>query len=177
MRKKYESKTSLFLIELIIVILFFSITSAICIQIFVKSHTLSNKSINSNHAQLLIQNVTEVFYSENGYFPSLKDYFSTTDTNHFTTVIPEFISSYDDAFTLLFDANWNPVTNNQDYKYTLLALYSEDMSFHTLDICIYECPDSPINFFTYQDFINDLDKQHIWNYHIQIIKYKQKGVL
>lgn len=176
MKKRYKSKTSLFLIELIIVILFFSITSAICIQIFVKSHTLSKKSINANQAQLWTQNVTEVFYSENGHFQTVKDYFPTTDINHFTTVIPEFIASYNDAFTILFDANWNPVTNVKDHKYTLLALYSEDTSFHILELCIYECPDSPINYSTYQDFIDDLDKEHIWNYHIQILKYKQKGV-
>lgn len=38
------SSSNLFLIELIIAILFFSVASAVCVQIFVKSHQLSNDS-------------------------------------------------------------------------------------------------------------------------------------
>lgn len=38
------SSSNLFLIELIIAILFFSVASAVCVQIFVKSHRLSNDS-------------------------------------------------------------------------------------------------------------------------------------
>lgn len=175
MHKKYESKTGLFLIELIIVILFFSLTSAICIQLFVKSHILSKKTTNSNHAMLWVQNITEVFYSENGNFDSIKEFFPTTESTNFTGVIPEFISSYDDAFAIQFNSNWEPINSIANRKYTLLALYSDKTDFHTLDLCVYECPNSPIDILSYKTFIDDLDEKDIWNYHIQIVKYKQKG--
>lgn len=176
MRKKYESTTGLFLIELIIVILFFSIASAICIQIFIKSHILSKRTTSSNHAMIWVQNVTEIFYSEHGDFNHLKEYFSTTDYRNFTSVIPEFISDYDDAFAIQFDSNWEVINTIENRQYTLLALYSEDSDFHTLDLCFYEYPNSPINIISYDSFLNDLTENGIWNYHIQILKYKQKGV-
>lgn len=59
-------KTGLFLMELIIAILFFSLAAAICVQLFVKSHTISERSIALNHSILLTQNTAEIFYATNG---------------------------------------------------------------------------------------------------------------
>ena len=45
MAHRYTShKSSLFLLELILAILFFSIASAVCVQLFVKSHLLSRQA-------------------------------------------------------------------------------------------------------------------------------------
>ena len=59
-------KTGLFLMELIIAILFFSLAATICIQLFVKSHMISERSIALNHSILLAQNTAEIFYAMNG---------------------------------------------------------------------------------------------------------------
>lgn len=59
-------KTGLFLMELIIAILFFSLAAAICIQLFVKSHMISERNIALNHSILLAQNTAEIFYATNG---------------------------------------------------------------------------------------------------------------
>ena len=50
MRK--NSSSSLFLMELIIAILFFSLASTVCIQLFVKAHLLTEKSVNINQSIL-----------------------------------------------------------------------------------------------------------------------------
>ena len=52
--------------ELIIAILFFSLAAVICIQLFVKSHMISERSIALNHSILLAQNTAEIFYATNG---------------------------------------------------------------------------------------------------------------
>lgn len=49
-RRNRARSSSLFLMELIIAILFFSASSAVCVQFFVKSHLLSNDSNALNHA-------------------------------------------------------------------------------------------------------------------------------
>ena len=59
-------KTGLFLMELIIASLFFSLAATICIQLFVKSHMISERSIALNHSILLAQNTAEIFYATNG---------------------------------------------------------------------------------------------------------------
>mgnify|MGYP006876971622 CR=1 FL=1 len=47
MKRVRHSRSGLFLIELMICILFFSITAGICIQFFVKSHNMSQDAKNS----------------------------------------------------------------------------------------------------------------------------------
>ena len=47
-RKPTANPSSLFLLELIFAILFFSVTSAVCVQVFVKSHTLSTQAHGAN---------------------------------------------------------------------------------------------------------------------------------
>lgn len=49
-RRNRARSSSLFLMELIIAILFFSASSAVCVQFFVKSHLMSNDSNALNHA-------------------------------------------------------------------------------------------------------------------------------
>lgn len=50
MRRKANTRSSLFLMELIIAILFFSLASAVCLRMFAKSHELSTDAAALNHA-------------------------------------------------------------------------------------------------------------------------------
>ena len=56
MRK--NSSSSLFLMELIIAILFFSLASTVCIQLFVKAHLLTEKSVNINQSILWTRRIS-----------------------------------------------------------------------------------------------------------------------
>lgn len=57
-----HSKTGLFLMELIIVIFFFALTSAICLQVFVKAHIYDVATNNSINAVVWADNTSEIFY-------------------------------------------------------------------------------------------------------------------
>lgn len=61
-----SSKSSLFLIELIISILFFSLASAACIQLFVKAHLLDKKTQETNQIVMWTQNLAELWYASDG---------------------------------------------------------------------------------------------------------------
>lgn len=61
-----HSRSSLFLMELIIAILFFSLTGAVCIQLFVKAHLISRSTIELNHAIVQAQNLAEIWLSTDG---------------------------------------------------------------------------------------------------------------
>ena len=56
-----NSRSSLFLMELVIVILFFSLSSAVCVKLFVKAHQMDQNTVNMNHAMIWIQNYAEQF--------------------------------------------------------------------------------------------------------------------
>ena len=63
---KASSKSSLFLIELIIAIFFFLLASAVCVQLFAFAHLKSEESIHRNLAVLQAQTIAEQFRNEKG---------------------------------------------------------------------------------------------------------------
>ena len=94
MRTQTHSKSSLFLIELLFSLLFFSMIAALCIQVFVQSHRLSQKSENLNESQNLASSLAEVIIASEGNSSSMRTYF------------PEAVFSEDQIF-LSYDSDWN----------------------------------------------------------------------
>lgn len=68
-----HSKSSLFLMEMIIVILFFSLAASVCLQIFVKAHLYGRDTEELNTAVLLAENAGELFYEYEDAFPQHED--------------------------------------------------------------------------------------------------------
>lgn len=67
-----HSKSSLFLMELIIALLFFSLASTVCIRLFVKAHALSAQTVDQNYAVNYAQNMAEAFTGCNGDLRALQ---------------------------------------------------------------------------------------------------------
>ena len=60
MNKRFRnSGTSLFLMELMVAILFFSVASAVCMQLFARAHLIDLKTRNMNHAISVAQTQVE----------------------------------------------------------------------------------------------------------------------
>ena len=60
-------RSSLFLLELIIAILFFSLTSAVCVQIFVRAHLISRQTQELNTALEKVSGFCEVFLAGDSF--------------------------------------------------------------------------------------------------------------
>lgn len=75
-----KSRTALFLMELIIAILFFSIASAVCMQLFAKAHLTSVKTQELNKAVALAQSYAETFKGTDGSMESLNAIFPEAET-------------------------------------------------------------------------------------------------
>ena len=73
--KNRRSRSTLFLMELIIAIFFFAITSAVCAQLFAKAHQVSHKTTQLTHAINQAQSIAEAFRSTDGDLESLKELF------------------------------------------------------------------------------------------------------
>lgn len=118
MKTSSSSRSGLFLMELIISILFFSLAGAVCVKLFVNSHIISQNSVELNHALEWSQNVAEVFYGCNGDFNEMTDLFQSQFGNCTT-------STSNQSFLLLFDEDFEPfaTTHDSDYalRYTLRA--------------------------------------------------------
>ncbi|MCR4616746.1 MAG: hypothetical protein K5669_01025 [Lachnospiraceae bacterium] len=70
-----HSKSSLFLMEMIVCILFFSLSAAVSAQMFAKSHIISETAINENYAVIEVNNMAEAFYSESGDLKAISEKF------------------------------------------------------------------------------------------------------
>lgn len=124
---KTSSRTGLFLMELIIGILFFSLAGALCIQMFVKSHTISQSSTQLNHGVLWAQNIAEAFQGCNGNVVEMAELFDTC--------IYDIEDGECEVFYLLFDQDFQPVTpssevlsglSDTDFSYALSAFVTRE---------------------------------------------------
>lgn len=124
---KAASRTGLFLMELIIGILFFSLAGALCIQMFVKSHLISESSTALNHGVLWSQNVAETFQGCGGNTAEMASLLEGCIYN------PEDKSC--EVLYLLFDDSFEPVIpssrslsalKDTDYAYILSAFITRE---------------------------------------------------
>lgn len=104
--KYKKSKATLFLMELIIAICFFAITSAVCVQVFVKAHIVSEKTTDLNHAIAQTQSMAEAFMACGGDKDALLKLFPT---------------ALDDGNRLkvYYDEGWQPCAAAGDYTLTI----------------------------------------------------------
>ncbi len=75
MNQQPARRSSLFLMELIVAILFFSLAAAVCVRLFVKSHTLEQDSVSLTHAVNAASSAADIFRSQNDVYSFLKEQF------------------------------------------------------------------------------------------------------
>ncbi len=97
-------KSSLFLLELIIVLLFFSFCTAVCINLFVKAKIASTQSYDLNNSVLAAQNAVECFKATDADAKEIASLLGGTQNNN--------------TVSITYDKNWN-VTKKSDYIYKL----------------------------------------------------------
>ncbi len=105
MSTQENSRTSLFLMELIIVILFFAIASAVCLRLFVGAHLLSEKDKDLSHALVWAQDLSESFYGCDGRILHMKSLYEDA-------YIAMEDSETDGSLMLFFDDDWKEVDNS-----------------------------------------------------------------
>ncbi|MFD1400315.1 type IV pilus modification PilV family protein [Robinsoniella peoriensis] len=124
MKKNTPSKSSLFLIELIIAILFFTVASGICIQLFSKSFLLSQSSKNLSTSSRLVSNTAEVLESCNGSLSEVQSLF------------PESVTD-GDSIIFYYDTAWEKCSES-DSKFTLIATVTRDSRKKDVSISSFE---------------------------------------
>lgn len=112
MAVKGINRVNSFLVEIIIVILFFSLSAAVTLQVFVTTHKKGEQSTNLNMAVVLTQQMTEQ-YRANGEDCS---WCSSPEIREGATV-----------YTVEYDEDWNPVSENGSFKlYFKVSVVSSD---------------------------------------------------
>lgn len=113
------SQTKLILIELIIIILFFSIAGAICINVFAQAQVVSTKSTDTTMATLVAQTAAETIRSSDDGAELLAEQYSKTD----------------DGYIAYFDAAWDTV-EEAAAVYQMHIRISENEGMRSADITV-----------------------------------------
>lgn len=103
MVKSGNSKLSLFLMELIIAILFFSLSAAVCLRLFVSAHSLAENAQNTSNAIKWSQSLAEVFYNQKGNPSEIASLFPDA----FLTLSDDDADYLTGTVILVFDNEWN----------------------------------------------------------------------
>ncbi len=124
----HNSKASLFLMELMVVILFFSISSAVYVQLFMKGHQINNTTQDLSTANIIAQNISECFLSCDG---------SMEQTLHF---LDEFEQSQNVVYS--YYDNMGNVCTKDSSKYIEVLTFSDDDKYNYMDIQIVTASDN-----------------------------------
>lgn len=119
-RRSRAQSSSLFLMELILAILFFSVTSAVCVQFFVKSHLLSQESKALALAVNECSNIAELYDTSD----SIEEALSLLEANYPDVSIERGVQS---AAVMYYDASFSPCKKGAA-SYFLNAAFAEDHS-------------------------------------------------
>lgn len=172
-----SSKSSLFLMELIIAILFFALASAVCIQLFVKSHLLGKTTTAENKALLMCQNFSEI------YLGILPEYYNTEPDTMKGAILslvkedPAFagITDFSEDYTEIF---------GKECAFTLLLCYDSDWTACSYENSIYQIlfiykgydpKEDVYNASTYAYQLHQsgttLDEKYTEIYHLDLVKH------
>ena len=131
---KQSSRSSLFLIELVLSIFFFIVAAAICLQLFISTYFYSRETVETNQALLWSQNLAEPFLGSMGEYPILKDIYADADCINELSFTPE------EHILLCFDKNWNFIQTLEEASYLVFSNFHSDQTFAYQDIYISKCP-------------------------------------
>ena len=124
-----HSRSALALMELILVILFFSLASVVCIRLFVHSHLLSSRTVSENHAVIHAQNLAECFLATDGDMAQIKALFE----KHVSDA-PE------NTVILLFDSDWKECSEDDACYFARLVTHPEADGLLSAEISINAYP-------------------------------------
>lgn len=113
MNKQPTRRSSLFLMELIIAILFFSLAATVCVRFFVKSYTLEQESQKLNHAVNAATSVAEIFRNQEQPFSLLAEEYP-------------YGEQAENAYYIYYDINWSLCTSSNAVYSVLLQTTETD---------------------------------------------------
>lgn len=107
--RKTKSKSSLFLMELIIAILIFSLCAAVCMQVFAAAKKASNQSSELSHAVMCAQSVVETYKAASG------------DLGETARIYGAQLAAADEV-TASFGTDWERTDSEAAYTLSLIVL-------------------------------------------------------
>ena len=113
MDQRSNSRLSLFLMELIIAIMFFSLSAAVCVRLFTSAHFMTEGAENMSSATIWSQNLAEAFTGTNGNLSEMEKLYPGAYVSH-NSDDPSMKSGY---IILFFNESWERIDSLSDAAY------------------------------------------------------------
>ena len=107
MNIRRNSKSALFLMEMIIMILFFAVASGICVNLFAKAAIMRDRSSDLTNGMIQAQSIAETFKHYDGDIKSISEKLQATTEN--------------DCLVIYFDENWSKTNIKDSYTYKAIV--------------------------------------------------------
>lgn len=117
MKKSQNSRSNILLMEIIIALFFFAVASAICIQIFVKSHLLGQDSKALNFATTQTSSIAELLRHSSDAPATLAPYYGE-------------LTEDNGGYSIYFDKTYKPC-KREDYFYRIFIISKQEASLTT----------------------------------------------
>lgn len=138
----HNSKASLFLMEIMMSILFFTIAAVVCLQLFVKAHSLNIQTENLAKATMIAESVSECYLTTENY----------EQTKEMIASLAEYESTQQQIL-IYYDSKWNNCSKEQAQYKTVLS-FQKEADFENMNIQILDLEKN-------SDFFNHTVKKHI----------------
>ena len=122
MNKYLKSKTSLFLMELIITILLFAACGAVCVRLFVTCHVMTKETVELNEAVSIAQGFAEVMRGTDG------------DINSVLAQYPTAVHGGDGFFEVFYDENFNVIEYSDSAAYFCDVTMSPNGAIQNMEV-------------------------------------------
>ena len=112
MKRKKVSGSGLFLLEMMLSILFFSISAAVCVQVYAKAHLRSREAKDLNLAVTCVSSAAEVLLHEGE--EGLQEQF------------PELMEKEDGTFCMFYNEGWLPSEEKEAYAQVAVSVREQE---------------------------------------------------
>lgn len=144
MNKYGKSKTSLFLMELIMTVMLFSVCSAVCLKLFVNAHMLDKKTVELNNAVAIAQGFAEVMRGTDGSMDAICE------------IYPASVIGNDSYFEVYYDENFNQCEYSAA-KYAADVTLTPDGAIQNMEVVIIRLEDyEEVYSLTATKYMNDV---------------------
>ncbi len=135
MDRQHNSKLSLFLMELIVAIMFFSLSAAVCVRLFTSAHLLAEKTESLSNAVIWSQNLSEAFTGSRGNFEAI----SALYPNAYVVTEANELQGKEGTLILFFNKDWELLESTpQGAVYeAYIHIYEEDAAKVYSDVTDY----------------------------------------
>lgn len=123
MKRPLPKRSNLFLMEMILAILFFSLASAVCMQLFVKARVLSEKTSAQNHSMVLAKSAASAFEAGDGTLESLQENY------------PKSLLE-DSRLRIYYDEDWKLCTEKEKTYEMCITIEARDGNLTTAIIAV-----------------------------------------